>query len=131
MAWGTTTPRLFPSAGLVLLILCSPDLPLFCTYSHSALAPYWEGRQTSAWARGWGWVASPPQDSWRYHHLSMGLKRSRGTLEPRGAEDDQTGLLCSSEQQRRQEHGHVGTVIGLLTTSTCCLGTHVFPVLVL
>lgn len=62
----------------------------------------WEGRQTSAWTRGWGWVASPPQDSWRYHRLSMGLKRSRGTLEPRGAKDDQTGL-CYVAQSNRED----------------------------
>lgn len=41
-----TALRPFPSAGLVLLLLCSPDLSLFCTCSHSALVA--SGRETKS-----------------------------------------------------------------------------------
>lgn len=52
--------------------------------------------------RGRGWLASPPQDSWRYLHLSMGRKKSRGTLEPSRAEDDQVGL-CYIAQSKGED----------------------------
>lgn len=97
-----TTLRPFLLAGLVLLIIFPPNLPLF-------------------WC-----VPSQPPDSWRYPHLSREWKRSRGTLEPRGAEDDQAGL-CYIVKMKGKEPGHVGTVTGWLTTIPCTLGTCGFP----
>lgn len=45
-------------------------------------------------------MANPPQDSWMYQHLSMGRKKSRGTLELSRAEDDHRDRIADSQHLR-------------------------------